>query len=144
MEKEGLKKRVLDVIKSGKNAFIFSTVDENNCPQSRFMGAFMLEREFTIYLETSSSSRKMKQIKNNSGAQLVFFRPDYSEVAIVSGRAAIEESLEKKKEIWAHVPSCKDYYPAYDAPEFGVIRFETKKIEYLNPKMQLAPFKITI
>jgi general stress protein 26 len=97
-----------------------------------------------IYLETGSASRKIEQLGRNPQAQLVFSKPDYSEVATLSGRTEIVESLEVKKKIWDSVPSCADYYPSYDAPEFAVIKFVTESAEYLNPKLQLKPFEYRV
>ncbi len=144
MEREELIKKILAVIEAGKAGFVFSTVDEEKRPQSRLLGALMMEGNFVVYLETSSDSRKMKQIAKNQRAQLLFFRPGYSEVVTLSGKATIEKSLKTKKIIWDKIPSCRDYYASYDAPDFGVIKFSTEKIEYLNLKLQLNPFELKL
>ena len=95
------------------------------------MGASMV-KDGAIYMATFSESRKMQQIKANPRSEMIFSSPGHKRVATLGGESWVEGSLELKKEFWDANPSCKDYFSAYDAAEFGLIEFRPSSGEYLG------------
>jgi general stress protein 26 len=75
---------------------------------------------------------------------LLFTADEYKQVATVSGKSEVAESLEFKKQFWQAIPACKDYFSSYDTPEFGLIAFEPSSAEYLNLALQHEPFAVSL
>ena len=138
-----IKKAIWQAVEKGKGAFVYTTVDAQGCPRGRYMGALMV-KEGAIYMATFSESRKIQQIKVNPRSELIFATKGYKRVAMLGGESWVEGSLELKKEFWAANPSCKDYFSAYDVPEFGLIEFRPSSGEYLDPAVQHTPFAVAL
>jgi general stress protein 26 len=143
MTDQEIRKAIWDTVEKGKKVFVYATVDTQNHPHARYIGALMI-KEGVIYMATYSESRKMQQIKDNPRSEMVFADPEYKEVATIDGESRIDESLDLKKEFWQANPSSKDYFSGYDAPEFGLIAFEPRSAEYLNLALQHEPFAISL
>ena len=143
MTDEEIKKAIWETVEKGKGAFVYTTVDEQGCPRGRYMGALMV-KDGAIYMATFSESRKMQQIKGNPRSELIFATKGYKRVATLGGESWVEGSLELKKEFWDGNPSCKDYFSAYDAPEFGLIEFRPSSGEYLDLEVQHAPCAVAL
>ena len=143
MTDQEIRKAVWDTVEKGKKVFVYATVDAQNHPHARYMGAIMI-KEGVIYMVTYNESRKMQQIKADPRSELVFAVPDYTEVVTLQGKSRIEESLDLKKEFWHVNPNCKDYFSGYDVPEFGLIAFEPRSAEYLNLKLQPEPLNVSL
>lgn len=143
MTDQEIRKAVWDTVEKGKKVFVYATVDAQNHPHARYMGAIMIKKG-VIYMVTYNESRKMQQLKANPRSELVFAVPDYTEVVTMNGESRIDESLELKKEFWQANPNCKDYFSGYDAPEFGLIAFVPRSAEYLNLMLQPEPFNVSL
>ena len=143
MTDQEIRKAIWDTVEKGKKVFVYATVDTQNHPHVRYMGALMI-KEGVIYMAAYSESRKMQQIKANPRSEMVFADPEYKEVATIDGESRIDESLELKKGFWQANPSCKDYFSGYDTPEFGLIAFEPRSAEYLNLALQHEPFAVSL
>lgn len=143
MNQRQAKKRALEVI-SSVDVFVFSTVDGRNRPQSRVMGAKLVERGTTIYMETYADSNKVKQIKKKPRAQLLFPTKTYSEVATLSGKASLENSMAIKKKMWQKNPASKDYFSGYDDPRLAVIKFQADELKYIGPETGMEIIKMKV
>jgi general stress protein 26 len=141
MTDQEIRKAIWDTVEKGKKVFVYATVDTQNHPHARYMGALTI-KEGVIYMATYSESRKMQHIMANPRSEVVFTDPEYKEVATIVGESKIEESLELKKEFWQANPSCKQYFNDFDAPEFGLIAFKPGSAEYLNLALQREPFSV--
>ena len=134
--------RVREIIAAANKMSVLATVDEKNAPQMRWMGGLVEDpdKPWTFYLACGASSRKMAQIAANPSAQLMLNKPDYSEVATLSGTAEIVECLEAKKVVWEAMPQIEKYFASHDDPGFGVIRFTTRCMEVLAMAEQHEPY----
>jgi general stress protein 26 len=143
MNQRQAKKRALEIVNS-TDIFVLSTVDGRGRPQSRFMGAKLVERGMTIYMETYADSAKVKQIRKKPNAQLLFPTKDYSEVVTLSGKASIEDSMALKKRIWAKNPASKDYFSGFDDPRLALIKFQPEELKYIGPEagMEVLEMKL--
>lgn len=144
MDRKEIKQAVKELVTEEGAVYVLATVDEKNGPQCRYMGALVFEGDFEILMVSHSEARKMKQLKRNPNAQLLFASEGYKKVATLSGTAAVEESLDRKKQVWDAIPACASYHKSYDAPDFGLIRFKTKSIEYIHLAVQHEPFKVEL
>lgn len=142
MTNDEIKKVVWKTVQESK-IFVYTTVDKQNCPHSRYMGASMIKDD-VIYMATASNARKVQQIKANPLSQLLFGADEYKQVVTIAGESAVEESLELKKAFWQANPVCKDYFSSPDAPEFGLIAFRATSAEYLNLALQHEPFAVSL
>ena len=143
MSDEEIKKAIWAAVEKWKGAFVYSTVDEQGCPRGRYMGALMI-KDGAIYMATFSVSRKMQQIKANPLSEMIFSSPGHKRVATLGGESWVEGSLELKKEFWDANPSCKDYFSACDAPEYGLIEFRPSSGEYLDLDVQHTPCAVAL
>ena len=133
MDNAEAREHIISVIESGKQIFIFSTVDQEGRPHSRYMGTLNIHDDYSIfYMACKASANKLQQIKANPNAQMLFITPDYMEVVTLSGKACQEDSEEIKKETWEKNPAMAGYFTAADDPEYTIIRFEPELAEYYS------------
>ena len=142
MTDEEIKKAIWQIVANAK-VFIYTTVDAQGNPHSRYMGGLIV-KDGVIYMATASGARKVQQIKSNPRSELLFAADEYKQVATVSGESAVADSLELKECFWQAIPACKDYFSSYDAPEFGLIGFRPSSAEYLNLTLQHDPFAVSL
>jgi len=113
-------------------SFVLATVDQEGCPQVRWMGAAMLEEPLTLYMAAGANSRKMDQIRANKRSQLMFQNREYSRVATLCGNCDVVEEGEIKRRVWEGMPGVSQFFSGPDDPNFGVIRFVTYRVELLD------------
>ena len=131
MDTAEIREHVINVIEAGKQIFIFSTVDQEGRPHSRYMGTLNIHDDYsTFYMACKASSSKLQQIRGNPNVQVLFVTPDYMEVATLSGKAYPEDSDEIKKETWEKNPAMAGYFASAEAPDYAIIRFEPELAEY--------------
>jgi general stress protein 26 len=146
MDQAEVKTKVLTLLTQPHLVVVFSTVDEKSRPQSRLMGAMVPvpHEDFSWYMETAHESRKVEQIRKNPHGQVLAFNHDYTEVATLSGKVALVEDADVKKYVWDAVPGSAEYFSDWKSPDFGILKFTVKNLEYLNLTMQLEPFSIKV
>jgi general stress protein 26 len=139
-----VKDRVKALLGDGKAPFVMATVDAEGKPCARWMGAFARDPEnpWILYAASFSGARKMQQIALNPNMQLVFGKPDLSEVATLIGTAVAENSPEVKQLVWNAIPMLGQYFTSVDGEDFGVIKFTTKCMELLALQEQHEPYCI--
>ena len=74
LPKDSLLTIALEIIKTDR-VCTFITVDENSKPQARILAYFPPGDDWTIWLGTSTNSRKVAQVKNNSNVMIFFYDP---------------------------------------------------------------------
>jgi len=133
MDNDDLNERVRRVIELGRQIFIFSTVDEEGRPHSRYMATLDNEEDYSVFfMGCKAMSNKVRHIAHNPNTQLLFAAPDFLQVASVSGKASVENSIEKKRELWEKFPVMAGYFSGPDDPDFVMIRFVPEYADYLN------------
>ncbi len=134
--------RVKALMASVNNVHVLATVDAQGAPQMRWMGWLVEDPEqpWAFYLCCGKSSRKMAQIAGNPAAQLLFSKPDYSEVASLSGVATAVDTPAIRQLLWAEVPDMEKYYSGVDDPNMGIIRFTARCLELLCIGEQHEPY----
>jgi len=120
-------------------SFVLATVDQEGCPQVRWMGAALREEPLTLYMAAGANSRKMDQIRANKRSQLMFQNSDYSQVATLCGDCDVAEDMEVKRRVWDGIPGASQFFSGPDDPNFGVVRFVTRRVELLDTKQGHTP-----
>jgi len=125
---------------------MLSTVDADGRPRSRPMGALVaVEGEsFAFHIMTGAQSRKVNELAANPQAQIVAWRPDWSETVFLSGTAALVDDDAVKDAVWEAVPGAHRYFGGRDDPNFAVLVFRTALLEYLDMQEDMVPFVVSI
>jgi general stress protein 26 len=79
---------------------VLITVDENGKPFAREMAPFPIEKDWVIWLGTSTVSRKVKQIMNNPNVVVYYYDPDGRSYVSISGKASLVNDPELKAKYW--------------------------------------------
>jgi general stress protein 26 len=142
----GIKDRVQALLGEGNAQFIMATVDADGKPCMRWMGAFARDPgdPWVLYAASFSGARKMKQIAANPNMQLLFAKPDLSEVVTLIGTAEVEGSPEIKQLLWDAIPMLGQYFTSVEGEDFGIIRFTTKCMELLAMQEQHEPYCLEV
>ena len=90
MNSDEVKKAAKELVTKDGAVYVLATVDAENGPQMRYMGALVFEGDFEVLMVSSSTARKVEQIAQNPRAQLLFASEDYKRVATLSGTATMD------------------------------------------------------
>lgn len=93
----------------------------------------IVEDDMSIWITTRSTSRKVKQLRENPKICLAFVEPpDGDRAAVVTGEALIIPDMEKRKRVWSLAPfDLYEHFP--DGPgsnDFCVLKIIAKTIEW--------------
>jgi general stress protein 26 len=93
----------------------------------------VVENDMSIWVTTRSTSRKVKQLRENPKICLAFVEPPDGDKAVtVIGEAEIIEDLEKRKRVWKLAPfDLYEHFPnGPDSDDFCVLKIVIKRIEW--------------
>jgi general stress protein 26 len=96
------------------------------------------EEDLTIWLATSSTSRKLREIQQNNQVTLIFL--DISENAYVTllGLAHIETDTSWRQQLWRE--EWEAFFPAGpQSDEYVALRIEPQQIEVMNFARHVTP-----
>jgi general stress protein 26 len=130
MEREEILEVAREVCKGGV-PFVLATVGGDGGPRMRWMGALVLDEPLTIFMAAGAKSRKITQIHRSPLAQMMFHTPDFSRVVTLYGNCSLPDDMATKKRLWEAIPELANYMKGPDDPEFGLVRFDAKKVELL-------------
>jgi len=112
--------------------FEMATIDNDGMPQIRPMGSKVVENNFVLFISSFAKARKVDQIKKHSNCQLYFHTPDYQAWFTFSGTAEIIEDQPTKTAYYSKFAKIGEYFSSDKDPNYGLIRFKTKKIELME------------
>jgi general stress protein 26 len=93
----------------------------------------VVENDMSIWVTTRSTSRKVKQLRENPKICLAFVEPPDGDKAVtVIGEAEIIADLEKRKRVWKLAPfDLYEHFPnGPDSDDFCVLKIVIKRIEW--------------
>jgi len=93
----------------------------------------VVENDMSIWITTRSTSRKVKQLRQNPKICLAFIEPPDGDKAVtVIGEARIILDIEKKKRVWNLANfDLYEYFPnGPDSDEFCLLKIIIKRIEW--------------
>ena len=145
MTQEQALEKAREIVAAG-GSFMLGTVDAQNRPRMRWMGAIACDpdNELIRYMECGAQSRKMAELAANPAAQLVFNSADFSCVVTVDGVAGAVEDMDTKRMVYEAVPASADYFPSPESEMFGVIRFQATVIEVLCMSEGHEPVRVEL
>ncbi len=140
MTKEQTLERIKEVL-AGNGSFVMATVDEEGCPQARWMGALAPDpaRGGIFYMASFSRARKVAQIRSDPATQLLLNTTDYSCVVTLSGSCEMVDDPALKRQVWEALPGVAQYFSGPEGEDFGVIRFTAARAEILCLAESMEP-----
>ena len=108
-----------------------STCDADQ-PRGRIVSP-RVEDDMSIWVTTRSTSRKVKQLRENPKICLAFVElPDGDKAATVIGEARIIQDIRKKRRVWKLAPfDLYEHFPDVpDSDDFCLLKIVIKKIEW--------------
>jgi len=140
MEKSQIIAAAQELTTSAAEAFVMSTVTPEGKPHVFWMGAMVLVKPFTLYVETYQRSRKVAHIKSNPNVELLLSRPDFSRVLTITGKGQVEGSAGAKKMVFDQIPASTDYFSSADDPNLAVIKVTAEELRLWTSRDQREPF----
>jgi general stress protein 26 len=122
------------IISIMKDNFLFASLSTSDGDQPRVRTVSpIVEDDMSIWITTRSTSRKVKQLRENPKICLAFVEPpDGDRDAIVIGEAQIIPDIQKKRKVWNLAPF--DLYRHFpDGPtssDFCLLKIIPKRIEW--------------
>ena len=93
----------------------------------------VVENDMSIWITTRSTSRKVKQLRENPKICLAFVEPPDGDKAVtVMGEAQIIPDIQKKRRVWKLAPFdlYKHFPDGPDSNDFCVLKVIIKRIEW--------------
>jgi len=122
------------IISIMKNNFLFASLSTSDGDQPRVRTVSpIVEDDMSIWVTTRSTSRKVKQLRENPKICLAFVEPpEGDKAATVIGEVLIIPDIEKKKRVWQLAPfDLYEHFP--DGPtssDFCLLKIIPKRIEW--------------
>ena len=144
------KQKIVDIMKAVTPAY-FATCDGNQ-PRVRAVSP-IIEDDMSIWVGTHTTSRKIKQIKQNPKVSLAFIQPPSAargeRAAIVLGEAAIIPSVKERKRFWRLWPSVysdfdldREYLNGPGSSEFCLIKIIVKRVEWWTENEPMKSYEL--
>jgi general stress protein 26 len=126
-EREEGSRKLKEMIESiGTCMFITKNRNENHV---RPMATIKVEENGTIWFFTKLHSGKTDELKTDNDVELLYSHPGKDSYLDVIGKAYIETSREKIKELWS--PIAKAWFPGgVDDPEISLLKVEIDTAYY--------------
>lgn len=122
------------IIVDSSNSHVLITVDETGIPHARTMSPFPPEDDWTIWLGTFPTSRKVKQIKNNPNVVVFYYDSESHSYVNLTGTARLVNNPDLKAKYWKK--GWKRFYPDREK-DYVLIEVTPKKIEICSFKYNL-------
>jgi general stress protein 26 len=93
----------------------------------------IVEDNMSIWITTRSTSRKVKQLRENPKVCLAFVElPDGDKAAVVIGEALVVPDIEKKRRVWKLAPfDLYEHFPdGPDSDDFCLLKIIPNRIEW--------------
>jgi len=117
-----------DIMANAGNCTLI-TLDENGHPMARIMDPFAPEPDFTVWLGTNPTSRKVQQINRDPRVTLYYMDRDASGYVVIHGRAELVDDAQQKELHW------KDQWKAFyedNKEAFLLIRVTAERLEVVS------------
>ncbi len=107
------------------------TLDASGHPQARVMDPFPPDDDFTVWMGTNRSTRKVKQIEADPRVTLSCFDPDGIGYVTLLGRAELVDSPEERARHFK--PTWTDFYQdEHRGDDFVLIRLVPERLEMIS------------
>ncbi len=113
---------------------VLVTVDEDGKPHAREMAPFEPELDWTIWLGTSTTSRKVRQIQSNPNVIVFYYDTKGMSYVAVHGKANLVNDPQLKEKYW--VEGWKRYYPDREK-QYILIKVIPERLEICSYKYHI-------
>lgn len=125
------KRKIVSIMKDNSLHAYLSTCDGDQA-RGRIVSP-IVEDDMSIWVTTRSTSRKVKQLRENPKICLAFVElPNGDKAATVIGEARIIQDIRKKRRVWKLAPF--DLYEHFsdgpDSDDFCLLKIVIRKIEW--------------
>jgi len=129
-----LKEKIMDVV-GGPHVAAVATITMR-MPAVRFMVLNGFE-DMTFVGGTMKSTRKVEQLRKNPHAALsIWSGKEFTDpYVVIQARGEVHDDLATKKKYWN--PMFEQYFKSVDNPDFVVLVFTAKEIEYHGTGMMV-------
>ncbi len=118
-------------IMAGAQSCALITLDESGYPQVRTMDPFPPEADLVVWLGTKSTSRKVKEIRNDSRAALYYAARNGAGYVVLKGHAYLINDAKKKAKYWKE--AWAGFYTDKNS-EYILIKLIPDRLEILDYK----------
>ena len=119
-----------------------TTIGEDGAPQSRIVEPFPLEEDFTVWIATSGSTRKVRQIERDPRVTLLYFDQSGPGYVSLLGTAAIVRDPAEKAKRWKD--SWVGFYKDKNRGEdFTLVRVTPTRLEISSPSQKMNNDPVT-
>jgi general stress protein 26 len=122
------------IISIMKNNFLFASLSTSDGDQPRVRTVSpIVEDDMSIWVTTRSTSRKVKQLRENPKICLAFVEPpEGDKAATVIGEVLIIPDIEKRRRVWKLAPfDLYEHFPnGPDSDDFCLLKIIPKRIEW--------------
>jgi general stress protein 26 len=104
--------------------------------QARVRPVTMLHFDKKLWVGTSTRAQKTRQVKQNNKAEFCLYLEEGKEKqGYIRGECLIDiiEDKDIRKKLADQMPYFKNFWKGYDDPEYTLMKFNVKQIEYLKP-----------
>ena len=122
------------VIVDSSDSHVLITVDETGKPRARTMSPFSPEENWTLWLGTFPTSRKVKEIKNNTNVVVFYYDSKSWSYVNISGTAQLVKDPDLKVKYWKD--GWKRFYPDRDK-NYILIEVTPERLEVCSFKYHL-------
>ncbi len=113
------------------------TLDEAGHPQARLMEPFPAEADMTVWMATSSTTRKVRQLRGDSRATLAYYDSEREGYVTLIGEARLVSDIEQRRRRWN--PEWQDFFPAGPTgPDYVLIEFTPSRIEVMSLALEVG------
>jgi general stress protein 26 len=114
------------------------TVGESGQINARTMENLHPEEDLTIWIATSSKSRKLRDIQQNNQVTLIFLYTDENAYVTLLGVAHIETDLARREQLWRE--EWEAFFPGGpQSDDYMALRIEPQQVEVMNFARHVAP-----
>lgn len=129
---DDIKKEIWSHFKNMQVVFL-ATLDHE---QPRVRPVTMLHFNEKLWVGTCTSDAKVKQVKHNKITEFcLYIDQGEHEVGYIRGQCDVNiiDDEETKRQLADQMPYFKQFWQGYDDPEYTLLQFNLKEIEYLKP-----------
>ncbi len=132
-------KQILDAVRATMKAercCFLVTVDANGQPQARMVEALSVEPDMRVWMITNPETRKVKEIRNDSRATMVFSDNEGEGYATLIGNARLVDDVNRKKVLWKFEQGA--FFPGGPEGEDSIL------IEFIPSRVEIMHFHLKI
>ncbi len=113
------------------------TLDADGAPQARTMDPFPSDDDFTVWMATNASTRKVEELANDSRATLYYIDVQGGAYVTLVGQARVIVDADEKARRWK--PEWDDFYvDGSRGDDYVLVRFVPLRLEVVSPAHRVA------